>query len=126
MFDELSDQEKSVMLAKLWGWEMEYEPPKYRNDYGTAFLMSNGKPLHAVQFRYPAAYPSIPNLYDPVNMSLAWLGLNWADTNLKGYDALDLYFWWDKGSLLSLPPEKAQRAWLDKILELAIEAGMLG
>lgn len=117
MFDELSDQEKSVMLARLMGKAVDCNCGKPDCKFGRESQQRTGRDWFL---------PDVPNLYDPVNMSLAWLGLNWADTNLKGYDALDLYFWWDKGSLLSLPPEKAQRAWLDKILELAYKAGMLG
>lgn len=73
-----------------------------------------------------------PNLYDPANMALAWRVLNWTGDNFSddsiyelnkfmlgmgGNDtAFDKYIWYRDNS---------QTAWLDKILKLAIEAGMV-
>jgi hypothetical protein len=86
---------------------------------------------------HEAIAKAIGNLYDPENMALAWRVLNWAakkfhygDSYSAGYRIDDwimdepivkgdgAYNIWD------LPPAEAQRAWLDKILELAIEAGL--
>jgi hypothetical protein len=70
---------------------------------------------------------NLPNLFDPAKMALAWRVLNWAedyahDTSTK------LHLGWMgflPESLFQMKPADAQRAWLDKILELAIEAGMV-
>ena len=70
-----------------------------------------------------------PDIYDPANMGLAWRVLNWAyaryaDEEFPGFINLirtDLLWY-----LYELPPADAQRAWLDKILELCIEAGLVG
>jgi hypothetical protein len=55
-------------------------------------------------------------------MPLAWRVLNWAHETALCRDYADgvgkiLHFW--------SPSADAQRAWLDKILELAIEAGLV-
>ena len=137
----MTDHEKSVKLARLCGWEMDYRPNP--NGPGLARLLdTGGNVLRQVEFGYPAAYPSTPNLYDPANMALAWRVLNWAlqqNQPTRG-DLDDLWkmpfgdelFAYvaaisprDDGlSIFELPPAEAQRAWLDKILELA-EAGMV-
>jgi hypothetical protein len=54
-------------------------------------------------------------------MALAWRVLNWAHETALCRDYADgvgkiLHFW--------SSPAGAQRAWLDKILELALEAGL--
>lgn len=66
----------------------------------------------------------ISTLYDPDHMALAWRVLNWADGEMKLWD---MFFpWWDEEfEATALSPADAQRAWLDKILELAIEAGLV-
>ena len=61
-------------------------------------------------------------------MLLAWRVLNWAiDSDLSARARADVMalFYVDKPSALEMSPAEAQRAWLDKILELAIEAGMV-
>lgn len=65
-----------------------------------------------------------PDLYKPEHMALAWGVLNWAyRENLERFDELirtDLLWY-----LYESPAEEAQRLWLDKVLELAIEAGLV-
>lgn len=76
--------------------------------------------------------PTVKNLYDPANMALAWRVLNWwydyiATTDNEAVDPEDGFF--DVGKLMhgvwAQPPADAQRAWLDKILTLAMAAGMV-
>ena len=69
------------------------------------------------------------NLYSADNFALVWHVLNWrAETRFFDDDAAEgqanLEF--NRTLLRSqdLPPEKAQRALLDKIYELALEAGL--
>ena len=119
--DNLTDQEKSVLLAKAMGWyQVDYEPIM-----GARWQAPN-KPEQY--------WLNPPNLYVTVNMSLAWRVLNWA-AKQEAIISLGIFTWWyeqDSPRIyggeapLVLPPADAQRAWLDKILELAIEAGIIG
>lgn len=69
-----------------------------------------------------------PNLYAPENMALAWRVLNWANGNQMimdywqetTYVEHEMFVYW-----FVLTPQEAQTAWLDKILQLAIEAGVV-
>jgi len=73
-------------------------------------------------------YPESPNLYDPANMALAWRVLNWANEWMANGGARDFPDFCDdilRCLDAASPPAAAQRAWLDKILSLAIEAGMI-
>lgn len=106
-----SDNEKSAMLARLMGWQMG----RY----------SNGKPC----FRPPSRAPHgsyLHDLYDPENMQLAWRVLNWAEQYGDFYDWFYAYDAeaGDEINWIAMPPAEAQRLWLDKILELAVRAGM--
>lgn len=109
--NEMSDQEKSIMLARLCGWDVEYSPDN-------VIIRSTTE-----VFRVTLMSPNY--LYNTKWMFLAWRVLNWAHAQTTGYFE-------DHPLLLmlhnvdeTLPPAEAQRLWLDKILELAIEAGMV-
>ena len=97
--DELSDGQKTVMLAKLAGM--------------TPDVMNSGV--------------LCVDLYDPANMALAWRVLNWAAAH--GITTqINVVYQYKKGDwarMIDLPPADAQRAWLDYILRKAIEAGMV-
>lgn len=81
---DLTEQEKSVMLAGLCGWKHEHLPPKVGDVLGLNVATDErGNVLHEGRFSFPLAYPQIPNLYDPANMALAWRALNWALENLS-------------------------------------------
>jgi hypothetical protein len=118
---ELTDQEKSVVLARLMGWEC--------TPFGQIILPV---PEEFDWFDISIQAPNIANdtLYDQQNMALAWRVLNWASTDQVNSTLLwDQYqqfeeFWEDSG-MWHLPPADAQRRWLDKILEIAIEAGLV-
>ena len=69
--------------------------------------------------------PEYFDLYRPKDMALAWRVLNWAAVTMpqESYYLVPL-----QGIVLDtekLPPPDAQRLWLDKILKLAIEAGLI-
>lgn len=125
--NEMSDQEKSVMLARLCGWKHEHLPPKIGDTLGLNIVTDkNGDLLHKGWFSFPLAYPTIPSLYDPENMPLAWRVLNWALDHLTAPSHFfQLRQMVGDMDLFVLPRDAAQRAWLDKILELATEAGMV-
>lgn len=64
------------------------------------------------------------NLYAPINMALAWHVLNWAMLEPTAKFAF-LSKRLAVGGFMCIPPELAQKIWLDKILKLAIEAGLV-
>ena len=109
---EMSDQEKSVLLAKAMEWEVDQSYIVLPNDdnSNTRFLLSD--------------------LYE-APMSVAWRVLNWAwlvHDNESGMYSLKWTEWFsdiEDCVDFSMPPADAQRLWLDKILELAIEAGII-
>ena len=102
---EMSDQEKSVLLAKAMGWTV-------RDIVG----------LPADIFAPPDIWVRAGSLYDPANMALAWRVLNWIGT--QGLDDI-MASWFQEFGCIHIQPSLAQRLWLDKILELAIEAGLV-
>ena len=127
---KLSDQEKSIMLARALGLKVERNypdsPPEHRLRE-TYVISGNG-------FGYECGWWSegvtldeaMLNLYDPSNMALAWRVLNWCHGYFPGHLINPIVKWWQETSeLVFLPPEKAQELWLDRILELAIEAGLV-
>ena len=101
--EELSDEQKTVMLAELAGV--------------TSDVINSGV--------------LCVDLYDPANMALAWRVLNWAGANFNKARPGDWRgaMYGSRHSAISewvgLSPADAQRAWLDRILSLAIEAGMV-
>lgn len=95
--------EKSRKLALLAGDLIEFYDPMKR------YIPGEG------------LYPL--DLYAPANMALAWRVLNWATD-----DSRSLIVWGHAGdvfNLAKLPPEEALATWLDAVLTLAIEAGMV-
>lgn len=121
---ELSDEEKSVMLVRLARPLGDSCPAVYDDESDYEYLYDAGDcPCER------------ENLYYESNMSLAWHVLNWARKQGKWIDEwvstfadrvwLEVIDIEDKDELFDMPPGKAQRAWLDKILGLAIEAGMV-
>lgn len=130
----LTDEQKSVMLAQAMGihveadyiyvqyWGIEeglYDDYEYPPSELTGIYTIGGwDRKYGVYLR---------SFYDPANMPMAWRVLNWANNTAFGTGKLDGYPWWHNfvADMRLLPPAAAQRAWLDKILELAIEAGLI-
>jgi hypothetical protein len=130
----LSDQEKSVMLARAMGWEFSrHECGEGRWSWVDENGYQIGGSLHddVVKVADDPALSVAPMLYSPARMALAWRVLNWAADRIV--TTRQIHAWWysgdaqkhSKGYLVMLSPERAQRAWLDKVLELAIEAGLV-
>jgi hypothetical protein len=107
----LTDQEKSVLLAKAMGWPIE----------------QGLKVFGQIDWIIPPEGDMIATLYNPVNMALAWRVLNWAQEQQPEYVGQGFLDFWDVEypHLYEFSPAEAQRLWLDKILELAIEAGLV-
>ena len=125
--DELTDQEKSALLARAMGFKTQ---PSYQGS-------------KVLSFQFPGSEVGHTNLYLVANMALAWRVLNWASNQLKKETAIPGHitytwagrlhsfwgasYWVDAGKLFlySMEPADAQRLWLDKILELAIKDGLI-
>lgn len=114
---KLTPQQKSVMLARLCGWQWVNRLDMHQMIVDANGIMLCGGGFHTL------------NLYESHNMALAWRVLNWGAKKLYTVDewANDIVFTTDTSAynLWDLPPADAQRLWLDKVLELAIEAGMV-
>jgi hypothetical protein len=99
---ELPEEKKSQLLARLAGWEITRD--------GTRAW------IESPDFRHTTT-----NLYDPLFAFLAF--------NLFGYLAPEILLpfgdWWRQENLFLFWIKSAQRSWLNKILSLAFEAGMI-
>ena len=134
---ELTTEQKSVMLARLMGWRAAWDE---NNIEHWAILDRDDEIIKSWTYHMGDTLPSaeiadrdfeyfLPDLYRAGNMYLAWRVLNWAagwiqseeslGSKLKWHYAISDQLRWD------LPPTEAQALWLDKVLELAIEAGMV-
>lgn len=118
MIENLSEREKSAMLARMMGWEFVESPDGRRRFCDSDLTEGRG----GLFFQ--------DNLYDPTNMALAWRVLNWwRDINRQKIPHDDTWMQWLgwllQNSLWMFDYDKAQAAWLDKILSLAIEAGIV-
>ena len=129
--DEMSDQEKSVLLARAMGLEIE---PQFAHP-------------HDIFIKIPSEWDYEWELLEgdfyTAPMEISWRVLNWAseqmpkETSPPGMVvhtwAGRLHSFWGESHWVgksklfihSMPPADAQRLWLDKILELAIEAGLV-
>lgn len=106
MIEGLSDQEKSVLLARAMGWtvhELVSHPPDI--------------------FAPPDIWIVSGSLYHPANMALAWRVHLFACNHRFGNNSHWPYLaWFEQEKIFEY--EDGQSRWLDKILELAIEAGI--
>ena len=132
--NDLTDQEKSVLLAKAMGGEPDTYP-LWMLDFKESRVLGGETNLSTADYVF--------NLYNPANMALAWRVLNWAGKQVPtetSRSGLILHSWagrlhsfwgasyWVNGHKLflhSMDPADAQRAWLDKVLSLAIEAELV-
>ena len=113
MIDKMKPEEKSVVLARLCGWHVERT--------GSDIWVSNSENDYLFKIRLSG--PGY--LYNYKWMFLAWRVLNWACENFSTNDYIDIVRWFWGSQNFRVPPAEAQTAWLDKILSLAIEAGMV-
>lgn len=125
---DLTDQQKSVMLAKAMG--------KYEN---VPLLQVVDALVDGVRKHYwlhNGVVEEIPNLYevdengDPLYMPLAWRVLNWGIehpwNNVPGYTItgnVAILRLFENARMIKMSPADAGRRWLDKILELSLEEG---
>ena len=114
--NELTDQEKSVLLAKAMGADWRY----FHNDEIDEWLILDSE---NVVIGYG-------NLYDPANMALAWRVHLWTLKQELGkrespYAVSPKPYtrWWNLGSPWGYAD--AQRKWLDRIFDLCVEAKLI-
>ena len=118
---DFTDDEKSVMLAKLIG----LKPMKTRYGDPDFWRGEDGK-LHAANF------------YHPENMRLAWDVLNWAakreddldDYSYPYYFAQNIEWLFDtteeiEDQLWAKPIADVQRLLMDQVIDTAFEAGLI-
>ncbi len=111
---DLTDQEKSDLLCNLAGISKEQ-------------FSATGLDGLEWEFTWPDLY-EVDEDGIPLHMPLAWLILNWwteDEVDRPWAQWAEFSGFWEDGFLTQLPAADAQRLWLDKILELAIEAGMI-
>ncbi len=117
----LTDQTKSVLLAKALAWS----DPVYLTGPQLWVVYEHSGEIHSSPYRF--------NLYAPATMALAWRVLNWAvykpslntpQFDENGFEVESLRFGFFRYEIWGEMPD-AQRRWLDKILTLAIEAGLV-
>jgi hypothetical protein len=101
------------MLAKAMGWEV------YRVIYESGPIPDGFSVQSGDEWIWQGQHVGHLDLYAPENMALAWRVLNWA------WNDLVINFWFKHMDFGRIPPTEAQAAWLDKILELAIETGLI-
>ncbi len=111
--ETMSDSEKSVMLARLCGWNVEL--------LGDDVWVSNSDNEYLFSVRLAAP----KYLYNYKWMFLAWRVLNWAGSHFRTVDYMEIHNWFWMSQNWRANPADAQRAWLDKILTLAMAAGMV-
>ncbi len=141
--NNLTDQEKSALLMKMIGWELQ-EPGQALVDWfaqGGLDLSALVKQSVAVDGEFwfdetgAIHREGIPNLYESDSVMFAWRVLTWASTSghfsqwpaRKTQSPYDIFseWWkecdiWEEEDLVA-----AMRLWLDKILSLVIEADMI-
>ncbi len=118
--DDLTDHEKSMLLAKV----MELET--FVDDFGKTWI------------NFPGTTKVATDLYLEIHIALAWRVLNWASEQGHDIDDYSYPYYFAQGveelfdtdveiehQIWAKPPADAQRLWLDKILELTIEAGLV-
>lgn len=115
----MTDEEKSKILAEMVGWQ--HKELSDHPDATHGWVDENGLIIWTND-GYWSTYHF--DLYDTENMALAWRVLNWAmheelmGRMVVGGKNIPLTDWYIEQDLECRPPADAQRAWLDKILEL--------
>jgi hypothetical protein len=124
--NELTDEEKSVLLAKAMGLMVE---KKMTNPWVAWFgNEEDARYVDVIFYTDNEGYlRETCNFYDG-HMEAAWQVLNWVgqwDQISQWTQYTQFWGWWDQHDVWLIEYPKAQHLWLDKILELAIEAGLV-
>lgn len=121
---KLEMSEKSEMLVEVMGWQKVWAS---MSDMVLLDGKGRGLGYHTMRSGEP-----MPNIYLHENMPLAWACMRWLCIrdeeipSIAGWTIADEFMtWWEDAKLYNLFSHEAQKRWLDKILELAIEAGLI-
>ncbi len=137
----MNDQEKSILLAKVRHWHVKEELLEGEPAGHVRWMLRD--PIHGFFAVGPLVdwipldlkdRPYItneaeawdylcPDFYLPTNFHLAWRVLNWAQE--KRLVTLHTLIWRYDALSAAMPPAEAQRALLDKIFDLCVEAGLI-
>ena len=106
--DEMSDNQKSKLLARAMGMRIVFNPTQ---------IVETAQSQESDGLDYVGL-----NFYSTANMALAWSCLNWWG---ETQDNESFAAYWDTNDLWLASPAEAQRIWLNRILELAIDARLV-
>jgi hypothetical protein len=115
---EMGGRDKSAALIKAMGWQAENSQRRVIDHAGEAvdpFLISWTTKSGEMWI----------NFYRPINMALAWQVHEWGMKTPGKINGLVYVLWWKDRRPYQWDIPNAQRRWLDKVLELAIEAGLV-
>lgn len=143
MISERSDWQKTLLLAGLIE-EWEVVGCRFDDDSPVLWydICDDVNLLMRVFLSEDDVGENHSTLYEPDNMHLAWrlAGWAWGCNHLVPYKTLIdgrwtkferpfrnmFFFWWTyHDGLIGEQAARAQRLWLDKVLELAVAAGMV-
>lgn len=116
---DMTDQEKSVMMAKAMGWDVEW------NKYGLGCVIDgNNNPISGTIDELDEGILS--DLYESRNMALAWWVKRWMHEEDDRCMVTTFTDWYRRHAvrLSRMDDADAQRIWLDKIHELIIEGAV--
>ena len=117
---KMSDQEKSVLLARAMRLKIVPHP-----------VYDDDEPLITIPDEWEHEWKLVDDFYHPTVMALAWRCHLWmiakerAEIKPPFLLSQSPYTFWFRLSTGPSESADAQRRWLDKILELAIEAGII-
>ncbi len=113
-----TEKSKSVKLQKLTGWyTVEVGKGHYRLSNENGSWLSYKEWASTWASTKERLWLQAPNLYDPMDMALAWEVLNWVVAQ-HNEASQRFSLWWEDKQLWELPINEAQTMWLDKVLEL--------
>ena len=135
MIDKLTDQAKSVLLIHAMGYvyTRHYDNDGYFGGFTDIYL---GDEIFSTVWSLKPSddWEAKFNLYDLEHFLESWKVLNWAETNGpfcqwpsgKTRSPHNIFSsWWREQDIWGDDAEVAMRLWLDKILELLIESGLV-
>lgn len=105
-----------MMLARLMGWQFVYA-----GNGVVAVVRDKIFVGITTAYWYSESGPCV-DFYEKDNMFLAWKILAFAADLDQRTNTTVFEEWWHSQRLYLKSPESAQKLWLDKVLELAIQA----
>jgi hypothetical protein len=114
-----STQEKSLLLARLLGWRCVYAA-----DSTCAVMQGRAMVGISSAYWYTEDGPHL-DFYEAENMALAWRIMT-SLVEKEAHIKIEFQRWWCSQELYLLKsPKMVQKLWLDRILQLALEAELI-